>query len=93
MESIRWTSVDGAEIEGVLRKPADFDPNRQYPLVFVVHGGPQWFSPSYLIYSDDVAYYPTIQFANKDVLVLKPNYRGSLGAARRSPISMWTTWV
>ena len=79
VETIRWTSVDGTKIEGVLRKPANFDPERRYPLVLVVHGGPQWFSPAYLLYRDDLAYYPTVQFANQDVLVLKPNYRGSLG--------------
>ena len=79
VETIRWTSFDGTEIEGVLRKPANFDPARRYPLVFVVHGGPTWRSPAYLLYGDDIAYYPTVQFANKDILVLKPNYRGSIG--------------
>ncbi len=79
VETIRWTSRDGAEVEGVLRKPADFDPSRKYPLAFVVHGGPSWFSPEYLCYYDDLRYYPTIPLVNKDVLVLKPNYRGSTG--------------
>lgn len=79
VETIRWPSKDGTEIEGVLRKPANFDPARRYPLVFMVHGGPRWFSEEYLITFDDVAYYPSVQFVNKDVLVLKPNYRGSRG--------------
>ncbi len=79
VETIRWTSKDGTEIEGVLRKPSDFDPGRRYPLVFVVHGGPTWFSEEYLITFDELAYYPAVQFVNKGVLVLKPNYRGSLG--------------
>lgn len=79
IEPIRWTSRDGTEIEGVLRKPANFDPAKQYPLVFVVHGGPTWISPEYLLVDEDLDYYPTVQFANKDVLVLKPNYRGSIG--------------
>jgi len=79
VETIRWTSRDGTEIEGVLRRPADFDPAQRYPLVLVVHGGPRWFSPEYLISSDDKSTYPSIQFVNKGILVLKPNYRGSLG--------------
>lgn len=79
VETIRWTSRDGTEIEGVLRKPAGFDPARRYPLVFVVHGGPAWFSPEVLLGGEDRGYYPSVQFANKDVLVLKPNYRGSTG--------------
>lgn len=79
VETIRWKSKDGVEIEGVLRKPAGFDPSRKYPLAFVVHGGPTWFSPEYLLNGDDLYYYPTVQFVNKGVLVLKPNYRGSIG--------------
>jgi dipeptidyl aminopeptidase/acylaminoacyl peptidase len=79
MEVVRWRSRDGTEIEGVLRKPAGFDPSQKYPLVFVVHGGPAWFSADYLLIGEDRAYYPTVQFVNRGVLVLKPNYRGSIG--------------
>ncbi len=79
VETIRWRSRDGVEIEGVLRKPANFDPAKKYPLVFVVHGGPTWFSTAYQISSEELTYYPVIQFLEKDVLVLKPNYRGSTG--------------
>ncbi len=79
IETIRWKSRDGTEIEGVLRKPANFDPSRRYPLVFVVHGGPTWYSPAYTLSGEDLAYYPTVQFVHQDILVLKPNYRGSIG--------------
>jgi dipeptidyl aminopeptidase/acylaminoacyl peptidase len=80
VETVRWKSRDGVEIEGVLRKPADFDPAKKYPLVFVVHGGPIWFSPETLLTNvEDRGYYPTVQFLNKGMLVLKPNYRGSTG--------------
>jgi dipeptidyl aminopeptidase/acylaminoacyl peptidase len=79
VETIRWKSQDGAEIEGVLRKPANFDPAKKYPLLFVVHGGPSWYSPAYLLSGEDLRYYPGVQFIHQDILVLKPNYRGSLG--------------
>lgn len=79
VETIRWTSSDGTEIEGVLRKPSNFDPNRKYPLVFVVHGGPMWFSAAYLLTGYERSYYPAVQLTHKDVLVLSPNYRGSMG--------------
>jgi dipeptidyl aminopeptidase/acylaminoacyl peptidase len=77
VETIRWRSKDGVEIEGVLRKPANFA--KRYPLVFVVHGGPIWFSPDYMLNGEDMRYYPSVQFVNQGVLVLKPNYRGSMG--------------
>ncbi|MBN2145940.1 MAG: S9 family peptidase [Anaerolineales bacterium] len=79
VETIRWKSKDGVEIEGVLRKPVDFDQAKKYPLVFVVHGGPTDSSHSYLISGEDLRYYPSVQFANQGFLVLKPNYRGSMG--------------
>lgn len=79
VETIRWTSRDGTEIEGVLRKPANFDPDCTYPLLFVVHGGPTSLSPAYLMAYDDLYYYPTVPFVNREMLVLKPNYRGSIG--------------
>jgi dipeptidyl aminopeptidase/acylaminoacyl peptidase len=79
VETVRWTSKDGTEIEGVLRKPSDIDPNEKHPLVFVVHGGPSWFSAAFLLDFDDVSYYPSVQFNQRNILVLKPNYRGSIG--------------
>jgi dipeptidyl aminopeptidase/acylaminoacyl peptidase len=79
VETITWQSRDGAMIEGVLRKPSNFDPSKKYPLVLVVHGGPTWFAADYLLTGEDVRYYPALQFNLKDVLVLKPNYRGSVG--------------
>ncbi len=79
VEVIRWQSKDGVEIEGVLHKPPDFDPSRRYPLALVVHGGPTWYSTAALVDPGDLRYYPALQLANRGVLVLKPNYRGSLG--------------
>ena len=79
IETISWQSRDGAKIEGVLRKPSHFDPAKKYPLVFIVHGGPTWFSEDYLLTGGDLRYYPALQFNLKEMLVLKPNYRGSVG--------------
>ena len=38
-EPVRWSSSDDTEIEGVLYKPHDFDPNQKYPLLVIIHGG------------------------------------------------------
>jgi dipeptidyl aminopeptidase/acylaminoacyl peptidase len=78
-ESIRWTSRDGTKIEGILRKPSDFDPNKKYPLLFNVHGGPASVSPFIQLENNNRYFYPTVQLLNKGILILEPNYRGSLG--------------
>ena len=75
-EVISWKSQDGATIQGVLHKPADYDPAKKYPLLVVIHGGPTGISfpdpvPAYV--------YPMVQWLNKGALVLQPNYRGSAG--------------
>jgi dipeptidyl aminopeptidase/acylaminoacyl peptidase len=75
-EVITWKSRDGAEIEGVLHKPKDYDPSKKYPLLVIVHGGPTGIDtpspvPGYV--------YPVLQWLDKGCLVLRPNYRGSAG--------------
>ena len=40
-EHFAFTDKDGVEIDGWILRPADFDPQKKYPAVFDVHGGPQ----------------------------------------------------
>jgi dipeptidyl aminopeptidase/acylaminoacyl peptidase len=75
-ELISWKSDDGAVIEGILIKPADYDPARKYPLLVVIHGGPTGIDRPVL--APD-RYYPVEMFAAKGALILRPNYRGSAG--------------
>ncbi|MEE4215925.1 MAG: S9 family peptidase, partial [Bacteroidales bacterium] len=75
-EVISWKSKDGTVIEGILHKPMDYDPDKKYPLLVNIHGGPTGISlpepaPSYV--------YPVLQWLNRGALVLMPNYRGSAG--------------
>jgi dipeptidyl aminopeptidase/acylaminoacyl peptidase len=76
-EVVSWKSKDGATIEGILRKPADYDPGTRYPLLVVIHGGPTGISLPLLSPND--SYYPIQAFLAKGALVLQPNYRGSAG--------------
>jgi dipeptidyl aminopeptidase/acylaminoacyl peptidase len=75
-EVVRWKSDDGTEIEGVLLKPAEFDPGKKYPLLVVIHGGPTGIDMP-AIGAD--RYYPIERFVARGALVLRPNYRGSAG--------------
>jgi dipeptidyl aminopeptidase/acylaminoacyl peptidase len=75
-EVISWKSKDGATIEGVLLKPADFDPGKKYPLLVVIHGGPTGIDQASIRQERN---YPVEMFVAKGAIVLRPNYRGSAG--------------
>lgn len=77
VEVVSWKSQDGVAIEGILHKPADYDPARKYPLFIVIHGGPTGTSQPAL--SPDEYAYPVQTLLSKGALVLEPNYRGSAG--------------
>lgn len=75
-EIVNWKSGDGTPIEGILYKPADFTPDKKYPLLVVIHGGPTGIDMP-IVNAD--RYYPIERFIAKGALVLRPNYRGSAG--------------
>ena len=76
-EVISWKSRDGTEIEGVLHKPAGFQPGRRHPLLVVIHGGPTAVSRPVPYGSTRI--YPIDIWLGRGALVLEPNYRGSAG--------------
>ena len=41
METVRWKSADGIEIEGLVVYPTDYQEGRRYPTVLDIHGGPE----------------------------------------------------
>jgi dipeptidyl aminopeptidase/acylaminoacyl peptidase len=77
VEMVSWKSKDGATIEGVLHKPANWDRSKPYPLLVMIHGGPTGVSRPVLAPAN--RYYPVEHFLAKGALVLEPNYRGSAG--------------
>jgi dipeptidyl aminopeptidase/acylaminoacyl peptidase len=39
-EELNYTSFDGKRIQSWVQKPPDFDPQKKYPLILDIHGGP-----------------------------------------------------
>jgi len=76
---ISWKSEDGAEVEGVLITPPDFDSTRTHPLVVRIHGGPTGIDLPILSSQVESYVYPLTQWLARGAVVLMPNYRGSLG--------------
>lgn len=75
-ELITWNTNGGLEIEGILSKPVEFNPEKKYPLLVSTHGGPAW--AAFPIHNIDELF-PIEQFIEKGFIVLEPNYRGSSG--------------
>lgn len=73
-ETLRWEN-DGFKHCGILTYPVSYEKDKKYPLVLVVHGGPNAASV------EQFARLPQI-LANEGYFVFEPNYRGSdnLGA-------------
>ena len=76
-ETVSWKSTDGATIEGVLVKPANFDSTKKYPLLVKIHGGPTGVDVPRLL--AETRTYPVDLWVARGALVLLPNYRGSAG--------------
>ena len=77
-ELIRWQSVDGLEIEGLLTYPCDYAHGKRYPLLVSVHGGPanawlQFFLGMQSFYG------PAAAFSAQGYAILRCNVRGSTG--------------
>jgi dipeptidyl aminopeptidase/acylaminoacyl peptidase len=73
-EEVEWTGAMGRKIHGFVVKPNNFDPNKRYPLLVLIHGGPQ------SAWNDSWSYRwnPEV-FANAGYVVFAPNPRGSTG--------------
>jgi dipeptidyl aminopeptidase/acylaminoacyl peptidase len=69
-EEFSWKGPNGVQQDGVVVYPPGFSAARKYPLVLVIHGGPQ--ASSTLSFSGLAQL-----FAARDYIVFSPNYRGS----------------
>ncbi|WP_258239782.1 S9 family peptidase [Pseudidiomarina homiensis] len=75
-ETISYEARDGLELEGILVYPTDYQEGTRYPLITVVHGGPEsHYSNGWLDrYGSPVKY-----AAQQGYALFFPNYRGSTG--------------
>lgn len=77
MNSIELFEFKGANndtVEGILLKPPYFDENKKYPMVFLIHGGPQG------CWTDDFHFrWNLSMFASPGYVVVAINFHGSRG--------------
>jgi dipeptidyl aminopeptidase/acylaminoacyl peptidase len=69
-EEVWHNSFDGKKIQAWVQKPPDFDPNKKYPLILNIHGGPH--AAYGFVFDHEFQW-----MAAKGYVVLYPNPRGS----------------
>lgn len=80
-QSIAWKN-DGFDEDGVITLPPQYDPSRSYPLVLVIHGGPNSASLRNFSAFNQI-------LASRGYIVFNPNYRGSDNLGARYWYGIW----
>ncbi|MBI3678820.1 MAG: prolyl oligopeptidase family serine peptidase [Acidobacteria bacterium] len=73
-ETTTWKGARDEQVEGLLYYPHDYEAGKKYPLVVMIHGGPNGADMD--MFSDRWGY-PVQLFAQRGAFVMKPNYHGS----------------
>jgi Dipeptidyl aminopeptidases/acylaminoacyl-peptidases len=78
VEEIEWTGAVQTKNHGFIVKPKNFDPSKRYPLIVLIHGGPQgaWND------SWSTRWNPQV-WANAGYVIFLPNPRGSTGYGQK----------
>ncbi|MDN7125548.1 prolyl oligopeptidase family serine peptidase [Pseudidiomarina terrestris] len=75
-ETVTYEARDGLDLQGILVYPTDYQEGTRYPLITVVHGGPEaHYSNGWL----DRYSSPVKHAAQQGYALFFPNYRGSTG--------------
>ena len=77
-EDVNWDGAAGAKVHGFLVKPPNFTPSKKWPLIVLIHGGPQgaWEDAWSYRWNPEV-------FAAAGYIVFTPNPRGSTGYGQK----------
>jgi len=78
LERFEFTGAHGDKVQGFLVKPPNFDPNKKYPVKFLIHGGPEG------AWGDDWSYrWNPELFAANGYVVIMINFHGSTGYGQK----------
>ncbi len=87
LEEISVEGAESAKVAAFVVKPPGFDPSRKYPVLFLIHGGPQG------AWGETWSYRWNAQvFASAGYLVVMPNPRGSTGYGQKFIDEINTDW-
>jgi dipeptidyl aminopeptidase/acylaminoacyl peptidase len=87
LESFTFKGANDEEVQGFMVKPPGFDPNKKYPLKFLIHGGPQG------AWGNDWTYRWNAElFAANGYVVVMINFHGSTGYGQKFTDSISGDW-
>jgi dipeptidyl aminopeptidase/acylaminoacyl peptidase len=87
LESFWFKGAHGDKVQGFLVKPPNFDPNKKYPVKFIVHGGPE------VPMGDEWTYRWNAElFAADGYVVIEINFHGSPGYGQKFIDSIKGDW-
>ncbi len=87
VETFWCEGANGDQVQSILVKPPFFDPNKKYPMMFLIHGGPQG------AWEDNFHYRWNLQmFAGAGYVVVAPNPRGSTGYGQKFTDEISKDW-
>lgn len=83
VEDITYKGANDADVQMFIIFPGDYDPNKKYPLVVLIHGGPHG------IFGDQFHYRWNAQlYAQQGYIVAMPNFHGSTSFGQDFAISI-----
>ena len=87
LDRITVDGPDSSKIESFIVKPADFDEKKKYPVLFLIHGGPQgdWGESWSYRWNAQV-------FAGAGYVVVMPNPQGSIGYGQAFTDAVNSDW-
>jgi dipeptidyl aminopeptidase/acylaminoacyl peptidase len=87
LEDFSVDSSDKTRVQSFVVKPPNFDPNRKYPVLFLIHGGPEgeWGESWTYRWNAQV-------FASAGYVVVMPNPRGSFGYGQKFTEDIRDDW-
>jgi dipeptidyl aminopeptidase/acylaminoacyl peptidase len=88
LESFMFKGANNDEVQGFLVKPPGFDPNKKYPLKFLIHGGPQGAWGNEWTYRWNAELFA----ATGNYVVVMINFHGSTGYGQKFIDSISGDW-
>jgi dipeptidyl aminopeptidase/acylaminoacyl peptidase len=88
LESFTFKGANDNDVQGFMVKPPGFDPNKKYPLKFLIHGGPQGAWGNEWTYRWNAELFA----ASGNYVVVMINFHGSTGYGQKFTDSISGDW-